>query len=609
MLIRTESLALTIIKGFVGKPVFSDIETENLGGVLSTKRIAELSSTMPNLDLTHGIRLIQLYQPLLDENNLIVEDSQIVYIIDLDYINIEVIKEAIKPLHTVWAGANFDFGCLRMTTAKYDDIQLLARTAYPQLPAFSLDTLTKYLVKQDLYKDLDKKSLQKKGFRRGEDLTEEQIYYSAVDVYALSLIWRLKKIQDTRLKDFYKLDMKTLKYTIDFQQNGALVDMAKVREELDKLPSLLEQEERVLQGVNSKSPKQVKEKFRLLLGTEPTATDKPFLIDMITTHEGSHIAEFAKAVYDNRRTRLRETNLNNLLVPIVETRFNPYGTVTGRYSSSGKDIPNGINFQNITRDLQYLTEQDTEDTVVIHADYGTAELRAACSIMKDFKMRQYLLDKIDLHKVSARLADTTISKLIDVTKAQRQKGKAVSFGFIFGMSWSRFKEYAYTDYGVVFTDEEAKAVKKAYQDEYPDITQYHVIKWRNYKTVFVESPMGRLNKPRLGTDAINYGTQSCIGETCKLAVCDYVEQDYDTNIRYIFSQIHDAILLRVPRSEYVYQSYILVRSMFKAWDTMLSYDMLQFKDIPMEIEFMVLGEEYKMRSLKELENWYNTNKG
>jgi DNA polymerase I-like protein with 3'-5' exonuclease and polymerase domains len=580
-----------------GKPTMCDIETENLSGILTEKRKDLLRVTHPDMELT-GIRLLQLFK-------FIPNEDKVVYIIDLDYVSLDVVKKGLLPLHTVWAGAYFDFGCLGMVTSRFDDIQLLARTAYPQLPAFSLDILTKYLIKQDLYKDLDKKDMQKQGFKKGQLLTRDQLKYSAVDVYALGLLWTLKKIQETREKPFYKLDMEVLGYTIEFQQNGALVDVVGVQKELDKMPSLLAAEESVLKGLNSKSPKQCKAAFTELLGQEPLKTDKPFLVDMISKYRGKPLGNLAEAIFNNRRSRLRVTNLENLLIPRVVTRFNPYGTVTGRYSSSGKDIPNGINFQNITRNLQYLLEQDTEDTVVIHADYSTAELRAGCSIMQELNMREHLLNKVDLHKVSAMLADTTITKLEDVSKIARQKGKAVSFGFIFGMSAERFREYAYTDYNVVFTVTEAIAVKRAYQMAYPSVTLYHKVKWNNYKTDYVESPMGRLNKPRLGTDAINYSTQSCIGETCKIAVANYIRADYDKHITYMYSQIHDALLIRVPKDQWKEQTFILVKSMLDAWDSMLEFDMLKFKDIPMEVEFMVLGKEIKIDSLESLKEWYN----
>ena len=575
--IRNQTLAENILATLVpDEPVFADIETE----VLYDK-----------------VRLIQLYQP---------STIDLVYIIDIDYVDLDTVKDMIRPLHTIWYGANYDFGTLNMTTAKYDDIQLLMRTAYPSLPKFDLATVTKHLILENIYDGLDKKALQKSGFKLGSVLSEEQLRYSATDVYALAILWKLPKIQETTKIFFYKVDMLLLDYTVQFQQNGAIVDTAGVRRELDKMPEIIEEEEKILQGINSKSPKQIKKAFETLLGYPPEKTDKTFLINTITEHEGTAVALFAKAVFDNRRSRLRVTNLEKLNRNNVITRFNPYGTVTGRYSSTGKDFDNGINFQNVTRDLQYLLAQDTEDTVVVHADFSTAELRAGCSIMGDQQMRKYLLDGVDLHKVSAQLADKSITNLEDVTKEQRQKGKAVSFGLIFGMSWARFKEYAYTDYGVVFTDEEAKAVKKEYQLKYPDVTNYHKYWWNNYKTEYVESPMGRKNRPRLGTDAINFATQSAIGETCKLAIHYLITDNKDKPVlKYLYSQVHDAIYLRVPKELGDEYGYLLAKAMMKAWTEILKLPMFKFKDIPIGVEFEVGANSIPVEvfSIEELDKW------
>ena len=42
----------------------------------------------------------------------------------------------------------------------------------------------------------------------------------------------------------------------------------------------------------------------------------------------------------------------------------------------------------------------------------------------------------------------------------RQKGKAIGFGFIFGMYPAKFVEYAEVAYGVDFTFEEAEEVRQ-----------------------------------------------------------------------------------------------------------------------------------------------------
>lgn len=506
-------------------------------------------------------RLIQLYQPATDP---------LIYIIDCDIIPVESAKKFITPLWTIWQGCSYDFGTLSMTTDKFDDTLYLARSAYPQWQDFTLDNIVAQLGHNKLYEGLDKKKLQKAGFKRGAYLSNAQLKYSATDVYALSLIWQNKQFQRCRELLSYKIDILNVKYAIQYQQNGLLVDQASVRRELDALEDVIAENEKVLNGLNPNSPKQVKEALGI------ASSSKDVMIPLIAS--GNKIA---KVVFEQRRLLKRRTMLNNYNYPKVITFFNPAGAATGRFTSTGGDYPNGINAQQITRNLQYLFQADTEDTVVIHADYSTAELRAGCSIMKDEAMYNELKSGMDLHKIAATLAIP--KKPEEITKEERQKGKAISFGFIFGMSAPSFQEYAYLNYGVTFTAEECIDIKKKYSTKYTGINRYHKELWNNYKTTPVVTPLGRRNQARLGTDAINFATQGCIAETTKLAV-HYLVTEYPGAIKCIYNVVHDAMYLRVPKGDEHIWSDRLIAAMKKGWTEMCKTPMLYYKDIPMPVE-------------------------
>lgn len=514
-----------------------------------------------------NIRLVQIYQP---------EASELIYVLDTDILPLEQIKELLAPLWTVWHNASYDFGTLHMTTARFDDTLYLAKIAYPDWGEFGLDKVINKLGHTHLYDGIDKKGMQKSGFRKGAYLSNAQLRYSATDVYALSLIWQNKMFQKSREVLAYKFDIISLKYSIQYQQNGLVVSQKDVRLELDKLIDDIASNEVLLGGINSNSPKQCK----IALGTE--STDKNTLIHLITN--GHALAE---TIFKQRRLLKRRTFLNNYNYPKVYTHFNPAGAITGRFTSSGGDLPNGINAQQITRDLQYIFNKNTYDadgkctSVVIHADFSTAELRAGCSIMKDTTMYSELMAGIDLHKVAATLA--VGGRPEDVDKATRQKGKAISFGFIFGMSAASFQEYAYVNYGVVFTAEECIAIKAAYTRRYPQINKYHKEKWNTYKTEVVSTPLGHRAKARLGTDAINHSTQGCIAETTKLAQHYLIKED-NRALDCIFNVVHDALYLRVKPEDVEYWAPLVISSMKKGWTEMCKMPMLYYKDIPMPVE-------------------------
>lgn len=521
-------------------PTFADIETNGL--YINT-------------------RLVQVFQPDTDET---------IYILDTDILQLDDIKAWLKPLWTIWQGCTYDFGTLNITTAQFDDTLYLARSAYPEWREFKLDNIVNQLGYEHLYDGLDKKELQKLGFAPGAYLSQVQLQYAATDVYALWMIWQDKRIQEARNKLSYKIDIMSVKYSIEYQQNELVVHQPSVRKELDSLVEIIASNEIALGGLNPNSPKQVKE----YLGTP--SSNKETLIKLIG--EGNHMAEL---VFKQRRLLKRRTFLNSYNYPKVITRFNPAGAATGRFTSTGGDLDRGINAQQITRGLQYMFHQPTEDTSVVHADYSTAELRAGCSIMRDSEMYSELRRGLDLHRIAATFAiDKDPS---EITKAERQKGKAISFGFIFGMSAASFQEYAYTNYDVRFTLEECQAIKHRYSTKYQGINAYHKQMWNNYKSTPVETPTGRRNMARLGTDAINYATQGAVADTVKLAV-RYLCREYEQAVKYIFNVVHDAVYLRVPKGDETLWADRLAAAMLKAWVEICKCEMFYYKDIPMPVE-------------------------
>jgi DNA polymerase-1 len=72
-------------------------------------------------------------------------------------------------------------------------------------------------------------------------------------------------------------------------------------------------------------------------------------------------------------------------------------------------------------------------------------------------------------------------------------GRAINFGFVFGMGWSKFVEYARDSYDVVVSDSEAKEFRKRFFETYSKLQSWHERQRRlvrNYHRV--QSAIGRV---------------------------------------------------------------------------------------------------------------------
>jgi len=355
------------------KPVFCDIET---GGLYIEPRLIQFLQGVNSednpvyiLDLAPSMRDI----PLLDSK----------------------VKEAVefmKPLWLVFYNGSYDLGTLNFVPAKVDDLFYATKTAYPHFMEFSLDKVTQKLrTTRGLYNNIDKKEMHSRGFKLGAYLSKKMYLYSAIDVVALQLMWEDSHIQNVIQNNLaYKVDILSLRYAIEYQQNGLKIPVELVREEIVKAQlDVDDMQSQLPQGLNVNSPKQVRE----YLGTEGSAKD--VLLRCSHPH--------AEIILKLKKRKKELSYLNSINYDTMYTRFNPAGAVTGRFTSSGGDLPASFNAQQIPRAFQYIFKQDIDDTTVVGLDYATLELRVAASLWGISKMREFFKQGIDLHIKMAML--------------------------------------------------------------------------------------------------------------------------------------------------------------------------------------------------------------
>lgn len=184
----------------------------------------------------------------------------------------------------------------------------------------------------------------------------------------------------------------------------------------------------------------------------------------------------------------------------IRSTFKPWGTVTGRLSSGKEDKEKvtskqqlqGVNLQQVPRNKLVRGVFGAEPGwAFVEADYSQIELRLAAYLAREREMLRLYAMGQDIHMAMAMTMTGKPAHL--VTSEERKKAKAVNFGFLYGMGWAKFIHTAFANYGLVVTEEESKAFRKAFFTQFPDLMPWHARQRKlanEYKRV--ETPMGRV---------------------------------------------------------------------------------------------------------------------
>ena len=318
--------------------------------------------------------------------------------------------------------------------------------------------------------------------------------------------------------------------------------------------------------INWNSPKQAAEilfkKLKLpILDKTPTGTpsmSESVLLRLKDKHEVPQL------LLDNRKaTKFISTFLDpwkKLTEQSGDQRIHPtfkvHGTVTGRPACESP------NLQQVPRDPSIRSIIDApEGWDLIEADLSQAELRIAAEMSQDRELRNCYLTGIDVHKRTVESIFGIDPK--EMTKEQRKKGKAINFGFIYGMGWKKFMDYARDNYGQVFTEKESQNTRKGYFRLYQDLPEWHK-RQRNFvrKYGYVRNLIGRKRRledallpdnsdnrmaiAQAERNSINSPVQSLASDINLNAFIDICNK-YSNNIVRPCGTIHDAIMLEVKK--------------------------------------------------------------
>ena len=162
---------------------------------------------------------------------------------------------------------------------------------------------------------------------------------------------------------------------------------------------------------------------------------------------------------------------------LVRPSYSLVGTVTGR--SSSRD-PNGQNFPKrgkLAKEYRKIFKAP-KGWVFLSCDLSQAELRIAAMMSGDENMLKVYADGGDIHRTTAAGAmkitlDAFFKLPKEVQDLKRFQAKAVNFGFLYGMWWVKFRSYAKTEYGIDFTEAEAKEIRENFFRTYPRLEAWH----------------------------------------------------------------------------------------------------------------------------------------
>lgn len=159
-------------------------------------------------------------------------------------------------------------------------------------------------------------------------------------------------------------------------------------------------------------------------------------VEVLETLTDDH--EIAALILEYRMyAKLKSTYIEGLLPLIhqdkkIHAHFQQTVAATGRLSCTEPNLQNIPIRQELGRTLRKAFVPESEDYVLIGADYSQIELRILAHMSQDPSLLQAFNEGDDIHRITAAKVFGVPED--EVTPLQRSNAKAVNFGVIYGMS-------------------------------------------------------------------------------------------------------------------------------------------------------------------------------
>ena len=271
-------------------------------------------------------------------------------------------------------------------------------------------------------------------------------------------------------------------------------------------------------------------------------------------------------------TKVLTTYGKNLLLLIktdnrVRGNWNLIGTATSRMTCKGP------NFQGIPKEIKGFFHA-TPGHVFVIVDYSTVELRILAEISGCKKLIDAFNQGLDLHYETAK----TVLGKEDISDDERQIGKVINFGLIYGLTAYGLMNEINQIPGFNINKEEAQNFIDMYFMNYKGVAKY---KNQQLKSPMVTTLGGRYwdssNGLKLLKDnqRLNYAIQASCAEGLKESLALLMMEKKDT--WRLVGAIHDELICEVPEEDAEYAKSVIEKIMINGMRKLV-------KQVPIEVE-------------------------
>jgi len=431
---------------------------------------------------------------------------------------------------------------------------------------------------QDLakkYCDIDMSKEQQTTFKRGQELTPEQIEYAALDVQVLPEIMKAQQeqIKALNLEDTANIEMAAIPGMSWLELSGMPINIEMledlriktldrkykaVNKCLEHLKEGNKEQQRTLTGeqvldINLNSHEQLKQVLNNMgIPCKSTAEAelKKFDHPVINC-----ILEYKEAEKLLNTFIEKQKNYIDSTTGRIHANFNQYGAHSGRFTCSKPNLqqqPNSTEWRSI-----YKAQEGNK---IITADYSQIELRILAQVSKDPAFIEAYKTGQDLHKLTA---SKIFNKPLDeITKQERQVAKTVNFGTVYGIGGKGLKKNL-ENAGIKVTEDEAKQFIKAFYEGYPYVNVYlrnaqrhglENLSIRNAANRYHKfyAPEDERQKGYIKRQCQNMPIQSLCADMVKIAIANLYRILEPEGVRFI-NCVHDELVFECSedQAEYV----------------------------------------------------------